>query len=529
MNNAQHRGRGPLRQRRGIARPDLWAVVESRRRDERGFTLIELCIVMVILPIVVGALTVGLLSIFSLQSSVASRLTGSEDNQIVNAAFSKDVESATTITTFSSSLECGPATGYTQLLGLVVNSGAVPIAWVSYATTLIDNQYSLVRLSCATAPGPLQTVASTTTISSNILPTLTYVSVCTTSVSNCSGDAGQVWNTAALIASNVAALELTVQEATFDKYVYTLNAVPELSKSTATGLGLVTNGPTCGFGLPNTGTYASTLCFVNFNPGNGVNYITSAESATSHCSAATGGGQGVTVSAAVPGGYTMLFCLSIALGHPGDVIEASTFPTWPGAFLGNDINGTPFYSGVGCPDTDPTTYTTGGVTYGTTSCISPSIYENTSGALDTVTASNIVVTDPQGTDATGYAVVTADAETTDPSESLTWTSSLPSGSPFVFNQVPDTSSSPEGDACNETGQTGATGQAVDNGTGLTGVGTDQVECISTWQSSGQYPRTGTVILDVLPTTTGGVTAPVTISAQMQGAGLEGVAFGLLLP
>jgi len=490
----------------------------DRRNRDDGFTLIELLLVLVVLPIVVGGLATGLLSIFSLQSSVANRLTGSENNQIVNSVFSKDVESATYISTATTPLQCGPATGYTQLLGLQTSSASTPVSWITYATTLVGTDYSLVRFDCSSAGAASW---DTTIISSNVAPASTNVLICATSITSCNADAGQVWNTPPLIAENVAALEIAVQESA-DKYAYTLNAIPELSKSTATGLGTVTSGPTCGFALPNTGTYASTLCFMAFQTSN----ITAAESPASKC---TGGAQGTNVSVAVPGGYTITGCLSITLGHAGDVIVAAAFPTWPGAFLGNDINGTPFYSGVGCPDSDPTTVVEGGVTYGTPSCIDPSIYETTQGATDTVTLSNIIVTDPQGSDATGYAVVTADAETTDPGESLTWNSTLPSGSPFVFNQVPDAPGNGEGDACNETGETNGAGQAVDNGEGLVGLNTDQVECTSTWQSSGSYPRTGTVLLDVQPTTSGGVTAPVTISAILQGTGLEGVAFGLLLP
>jgi hypothetical protein len=308
-------------------------------------------------------------------------------------------------------------------------------------------------------------------------------------------------------------------------YTYSLTATPAAGASTAlAALGGPSNGPTCGFALPGTGTYASTLCFVGFTQ----SIINSAEAASSGTGLCTGIATGTSVSVAVPGGYTMSFCLTIALGSPGDEIEAATFPTWPGAFLGNDINGTPFYTGVGCPDSDATTTSSG---QGTTSCINPAIYQNpnTSGDTDIVTASNIVVTAPGGADATNYEVVTADAETTDPQEDIIWTSTPTTGSPDVFQQVPDTSSSPEGDACNETTLTGTAGEAVNNGTGLVGVGTTSVECTSTWQSGGSYPRTGTVLLEVSPTTSNAVTAPVTISANMTGSGLEGVAFGLLLP
>ena len=66
-----------------------------------GFTLIELVIVIGVMPLVIGALAVGLLSVFSLQSSVSNRLTDSGDAQVVSVNFQNDVQSASIITTAS--------------------------------------------------------------------------------------------------------------------------------------------------------------------------------------------------------------------------------------------------------------------------------------------------------------------------------------------------------------------------------------------------------------------------------------------
>src|SRR5450631_4449143 len=85
-------------------------------RDEKGFTLIELIIVVSIMPIIVGAISGGLITILSLQNSVSSRLAENADAQVVSSTFIKDVQSATFITTSAaSSPQCGN-TSYTQLL-----------------------------------------------------------------------------------------------------------------------------------------------------------------------------------------------------------------------------------------------------------------------------------------------------------------------------------------------------------------------------------------------------------------------------
>ena len=101
----------------------------ARRHSSGGFTLIELVIVIGVMPLVVGALAVGLLSVFSLQSSVTNRLTDSGDAQVVSVNFQNDVQSASLITTASRprlrrTTPCQPsgASGF-QVLGLQLGTG----------------------------------------------------------------------------------------------------------------------------------------------------------------------------------------------------------------------------------------------------------------------------------------------------------------------------------------------------------------------------------------------------------------------
>jgi hypothetical protein len=216
-------------------------------------------------------------------------------------------------------------------------------------------------------------------------------------------------------------------------------------------------------------------------------------------------------------------------------VAAATFPTYHAAFFGNynAASQETFYSGVGCPASDPTTVQLGGQTYGTTSCISPAIYQQGSAnsQSNTVSLTNIKLTTATNGLVSGYEIVTADAETTDDNESIVWTSNL------NFNQIPDTNdgtpTSYEGNACSTSigGVLTLGGDITDaGGTVLTTPisNAPTVVCNSDWDSPS--PRTGTLMLEVSPPASGtGANGTTSIQAVMTGTGLEGVSFGLLLP
>jgi hypothetical protein len=271
------------------------------------------------------------------------------------------------------------------------------------------------------------------------------------------------------------------------------------------------------------------------------------------------------MSVDIPGGYVMSFCLTtsdsslIAVSTPiGGGTCAQQRPACDGGnisngqgFLGNDnaVNGTPtpFYAGIGCPPATPTLQN--GVV--SSSCIDPAVFQTANGGTDTVTLSDIEVTDPSGNLATGYEIITTDAETVDPNGYIDWTSSLPAAKPLPFDLVPNFQSSDLGNACNEVPPSdvdppanASVGWGIDNGDatvqingtnysgGLTGLGTSSVKCVSNWQTVANqngtnYLRTGTAMLGITPPTVNGGAEPVTISAQLKGEGFNAVAFGLL--
>jgi Sortase domain len=177
--------------------------------------------------------------------------------------------------------------------------------------------------------------------------------------------------------------------------------------------------------------------------------------------------------AASPGGqpFTVTlpggYSITFDLHVSGDPVKPAAFPTYPGAFLGNRG----FYTGVGGK---------------------PALYQTRQGSTTTAELDNIAVTGPDGGAETGYAFVGADAETTDATESITWQSNTP------LNLISNL------------------GNACDSGALFVGNGTKIVKCSATVSNN----KTGTPML--------AAQAPTSISQTMVGAGLEGVAFGVLV-
>jgi prepilin-type N-terminal cleavage/methylation domain-containing protein len=115
---------------------------------EEGFTLIELVIVLVILPIVVGGIAVSLIGILENENSTFNRVADSADASITSANFARDVQNASLITTGSSG-QCtnggSPPVGGTALLGLrwsETNFRTITDAQLSNNATLISKAAS---------------------------------------------------------------------------------------------------------------------------------------------------------------------------------------------------------------------------------------------------------------------------------------------------------------------------------------------------------------------------------------------------
>jgi prepilin-type N-terminal cleavage/methylation domain-containing protein len=471
------------------------------RGQDSGFTLIELLIVVTIMPLIVGALGAGLLAVFSLQSGVANRLSNTTDAQVVSANFTNDVGSAAFITTESASKpQCGTGT---QLLGLEWNYDATNNLYetrVSYVSVQVGSgptsTWSLQRLYCTNeSSGP----SSTTTISYNLPSGQLAPTVTCNSIDNPCNPGG-AWISASGVTGvtfPITELKGTSGQSSANTYQYTLEAVPQASSGTVPQMGSPINGATttgCGFAAPGSGTYASNLCLVDFSSLTGNNLLAAEQNQNGSSSC-------LEMTATLPGNYQLYFCVKIS----GAPVVPSALPTWSQAFLGNsNSNGVPFY--INIPGQPALYQTCEGNKVMTTLVAGTNIencYSGTGGTpfaagngVTTITFSNIVVNNPQGIPATGWEVVSVDAESSDNGESLQWTSDQ------TLTVLPNSPTSQYGNAC---------------GGGLTGSGTTTVTC--TGQSTSGN-KTGTAMV-VAPT-------PSTLTIQLTGAGLEGISFGLVL-
>ncbi len=480
------------------------------RRAEAGFTLIELLMACLILPIVVGAITLAFVMILSQRSTVASRILDSSDAQVVSSNFETDVHSATQITTSSAATACGTGASVLDLRWNADSTGSYQTT-VSYVKVQHAGTWSLVRNYCV---GGSSTPSTQDAVAADIPsgqgpPTILPASASTSAAAG--------WTSA----EGVTSVKLSVTSPGSD-YPYTLLADPAVNASSNPGSTLVTpTNTTCGFASPGTGTYASRLCFVDFTG------FQMAGNPTSYCPVQ---GQSEIDAAVANTPFILKFCVRAT----GSTVAPWPIPTYaytyysPGdtseAFLGN--NG--FYAGI--PG-------------------NPALYQTTEGGTTTLYFTNIEVLDAAGNSATNWSIVTGDAESTDNTEGTIWTtcssvtppnpldtngeltwvptySECSSSSAPAFTLLPNSASSPFGNACFAPNHDGAgwnnfrlSGVQYNNiFTGASsGSNTNTVQCFATVDSD----KTGTVMLRS--------TTPSNLTVWMHGAGLEAAFIGLLLP
>ena len=414
------------RQRRGPSRRGAYHSKDS------GFTLIELLIVTAILPLVIGGLAVGIVSVFRLQSSVSNRLGDTFDSQQISAIFSKDITAAQFVTTDASTLpQCGAGTG-TLLLDVDENSnrrnGTLPV--ISYV--LVANAgtspttYDFERLYCG---GENVTTPSNTQVLAYDVAAGSTLTVNCPDAGGCSPDPSAGW----VPSSDVTDISYTVTEQK-TSYSYTLAASPVGSINSATqgSPSSVVAGTSCNTASSGSDPLSANLCLVDFS-----------QLATNPAlwQAATTPGSCAPMSATVGTADVLYFCLSVSVGagtnnstipYPSTAIPSipqSSLIT-PSACVADGFSNSPTADpcfGV----TSLPNYSSAflGLNQYTDVAGEPGLWVNGKGYSSgnkpmaaTVTLSSIHLNNAQGQAATGWQLFSADAESTNSNpEYITWT------------------------------------------------------------------------------------------------------------
>ena len=407
-------------------------------KGEEGFTLIELIIVVAILPIIVGGIAVALISVLSLNGSVSNRITDSNDSLVASVNFNKDIQSAQEMTT-QTSPACAPSPAptnpvQTQLLGLEWGANAsAPGGYntvVSYVSIPVVNaathqtSYSMLRQVCTYTSGSSLALTSQATLAHDVGsgPMVTIYGPANGPITPMNNftivtpEYAAGWKSS--IGVTKVAFSVSVSQ-TGNSYSYSLVGLP--GQSTTQGSTTTTtapSGPDCNFATPGSGTYANDLCFADFTGLDNPPILHSS-------------GQCQTMLRPIVNTpYTLSFCISVSSNNIGPY----QIPTYyaPGssgynseAYLGN--NG--FYVGIAGD---------------------PALYQHQANGAQwnntLVYITNIQVLDAANQPASGWTLVTGDAESTDSQEWLIFQSSL------NFSVLDNNGTSdPYGNACYDSG------------------------------------------------------------------------------
>jgi hypothetical protein len=183
--------------------------------------LVELLVVLLIVPVIAGAIGFAIFSAFSVQKNVTGSVNASGNLQEMSSTFYKDVASAIKMTTDPNAPQCGTGT---QLVGMEWKlDGGQYDNVVSYSlmTSPGSSTDTLVRELCSLGSNPTPT--TTTVVSGNISPQQAPPIVSPTALAALTS---QGW-----VSSNgITNVQLSVIEPSSGVH-YALDSVPQLSNS----------------------------------------------------------------------------------------------------------------------------------------------------------------------------------------------------------------------------------------------------------------------------------------------------------
>ena len=476
-----------------------------RRGRDDGFTLIEMVIVTAIMPLIIGALAVGIVSVFKLQSGVANRLGDSADSQQISSVFSNDIAGAQYVTSDAlTTPQCGVLTG-TMLLKIDTNSnrqnGTAPVIVYELSQNTSGNAlaYNLVRLSC---PGETSSTPSSITTLAYDVSTGPKVAI------NCPGGTCPSDPTTGWLGAD------QVSDITFDLqgqrsgYNYTLAASPVGNVTSSSGGSPQSPSAqtTCNTADPNSGSLSANLCFVDFTQ-LGTNPALWAQAT------ASGGCAAMSVSIGTTG--TLFFCINISVTGSGAYLAPTAVPNYNKAFLGGcypyGACVAPFYTGIAGE---------------------PALWLNAKGsnATATITVTGIHVNLLNGQAATGWQFLSADAESTDANDAeyINWTTpaatpltAICNGESWDYCTSPDPKGNLDlwGNAClDDQAQVGLV-QTLTTGVN----GQSEIQCLAnlSGNSEAAVQKSGTAMVEAV--------APTQMTIKMgTNGGLQAITLGLLI-
>jgi hypothetical protein len=217
------RGRAPVPSLppQGPSRRD-WLSARVERRGDDGFSLIELVIVLVTLPIVVGAIATVVITVLNNTTAATQSIFDSADSQITSVNFVRDVQSAAKVTTSpnpTAPVLCTPSPSHQfpsphLLLALQVatssdrsgNLGVVSYWWVSTSVKVLGTptiEAELVRQVCPNGSNP----GGSTVVAHDISSTATPPTVAITPAAQSDSAGGNWTSTTGITGISLTALE----------------------------------------------------------------------------------------------------------------------------------------------------------------------------------------------------------------------------------------------------------------------------------------------------------------------------------
>jgi prepilin-type N-terminal cleavage/methylation domain-containing protein len=135
------------------------ARLSCRAADERGFTLVELLVAMVILLIVIASLASVLVSATTTQVDANNRFQAQQQTRTALAYLTRELHCASSVTqTSGSALTAGTAynaiTANLPSTCFTASGAASYVTWCTSASTLKTGDYALYRVRSTTLPQP---------------------------------------------------------------------------------------------------------------------------------------------------------------------------------------------------------------------------------------------------------------------------------------------------------------------------------------------------------------------------------------